>query len=128
MQMKKILGILLAFCFLMSVTAAAVSAAPGNSDFNKKDENKGDFNKKDREEKDRKDRDEKKRDDDRFKSGDREDKKIEKEVIAILKKIKTHNGIWKLLLIKNTKESHHDKDVWFTKEWKFVPFEDHDHR
>ena len=27
MQMKKILGILLAFCFLMSVTVAAVSAA-----------------------------------------------------------------------------------------------------
>ena len=31
MQIKKILGILLAVCFLMSVTAAAVSAAePGN--------------------------------------------------------------------------------------------------
>ena len=30
MQIKKILGILLAFCFLMSVTAAAVSAAPDN--------------------------------------------------------------------------------------------------
>ena len=28
MQMKKILGILLAVCFLMSVTAAAVSAEP----------------------------------------------------------------------------------------------------
>jgi len=28
MQMKKILGILLAICFLMSVTVAAVSAAP----------------------------------------------------------------------------------------------------
>jgi hypothetical protein len=28
MQMKKILGILLAVCFLMSVTVAAVSAAP----------------------------------------------------------------------------------------------------
>ena len=30
MQMKKVLGILLAVCFLMSVTAAAVSADPGN--------------------------------------------------------------------------------------------------
>ena len=30
MQMRKILGILLAFCFLMSVTAAAVSADPRN--------------------------------------------------------------------------------------------------
>jgi len=28
MQMKRILGILLALCFLMSVTAAAVSAGP----------------------------------------------------------------------------------------------------
>jgi Ulp1 family protease len=32
MQIKKILGILLAVCFLMSVTAAAVSAAPGPDD------------------------------------------------------------------------------------------------
>ncbi|MDR7664507.1 hypothetical protein RG963_01655 [Methanosarcina sp. Z-7115] len=31
LKMKKILGILLAFCFVMSVTAAAVSAAPFDS-------------------------------------------------------------------------------------------------
>jgi hypothetical protein len=30
MQMKKILGILLAVCFLMSVTVAAVSAEPSS--------------------------------------------------------------------------------------------------
>jgi hypothetical protein len=36
MQMKKILGILLAVCFLMSVTAAAVSADPGNKGGEKK--------------------------------------------------------------------------------------------
>jgi hypothetical protein len=39
MQMKKILGILLAVCFLMSVTAAAVSACPdGHKDCKEKHE------------------------------------------------------------------------------------------
>jgi Spy/CpxP family protein refolding chaperone len=32
MQMKKIIGILLALCFLMSVTAVAASARPGDHD------------------------------------------------------------------------------------------------
>jgi hypothetical protein len=40
MQMKKTLGILLAVCFLMSVTAAAVSAAPQK--FDKKEDKKFD--------------------------------------------------------------------------------------
>jgi|GEM_PF-1059389 len=40
---KKIFGILLALCFVLSVTAAAVSAAPGNGDFNQKDNHRGDF-------------------------------------------------------------------------------------
>lgn len=59
MHMKRILGILLALCFLMSVTAAAVSAEPvkigqkddknfGQKDdknFGQKDDHRGDFNK-----------------------------------------------------------------------------------
>jgi hypothetical protein len=51
MQMKRILGILLALCFLMSVTAAAVSAEPvklgGKEDkkIGDKNDQRGDFNK-----------------------------------------------------------------------------------
>jgi len=54
MQMKNILGILLAVCFVMSVTAAAVSADPytDHKDVNdhkdvKKDDHRSDFNQKD---------------------------------------------------------------------------------
>ncbi|WP_292388597.1 hypothetical protein, partial [Methanosarcina sp. UBA5] len=36
LKMKKILGILLAFCFVLSVTAAAASAAPDNNRYNDK--------------------------------------------------------------------------------------------
>jgi hypothetical protein len=101
MQMKRILGILLALCFLMSVTAAAVSAK--ELQFNGKKEEK--------------------------KFDDKDDKKIEKEVVKTLKVVKKYNGIWILQLIKFTEESHHHKKVWFTTEWKFIPFhEDHDHR
>ena len=32
LKMKKILGILLAVCFVLSVTVASVSAAPGDRD------------------------------------------------------------------------------------------------
>jgi hypothetical protein len=101
MQMKRILGILLALCFLMSVTAAAVSARP-DLKFGDKDDKK---------------------------FGDKDDKKIEKKVVRTLKVVKKDDGIWILQLIKVTEESHHDKKVWFTTEWKFIPFhEDHDHR
>jgi hypothetical protein len=91
--MKKILGILLAVCFLMSVTAAAVSA----------DGNRGDK-----------------------KIGDKNDKKIEKKVVGILKVVKTHNGVKKLELVKYTLKSHgHVIKVWFTKEWVVVKFNEH---
>jgi opacity protein-like surface antigen len=45
MQMKKILGVLLAVCFLMSVTAAAVSAVPENRIFDKYGFDQHGFNK-----------------------------------------------------------------------------------
>jgi hypothetical protein len=41
LKMKKILGILLAVCFLMSVTVAAVSAAPNYTDKNRYDNHDG---------------------------------------------------------------------------------------
>ena len=41
MKMNKIIGILLAVCFLMSVTAAAVSAAKENNNYGGKDNNYG---------------------------------------------------------------------------------------
>ena len=116
MQMKRILGILLALCFLMSVTAAAVSAGPVN-DFKKVDDNKGkpgdnkgkpgddknrfddkarkdrdDKARKDRDDKARKDRDDKKRNDDKFKS----------------------KGHWEIIKVKHIVWKHGQKHVYFT--------------
>jgi len=106
MQMKKILGILLAVCFLMSVTAAAVSADVNNNVGPNKGKG-GD------------------RDDNRFKNGDRHDKKIEKKVI-VLKVVKIRNGIKKLVLTKYTLKSHGRViKVWSTKEWVVVKFNEH---
>jgi|SRR5664280_1081048 Ni/Co efflux regulator RcnB len=112
MQMKKILGILLAVCFLMSVTAAAVSAGPV-AEFKKNDDGHGkkvddkkkddDKAKKDREDKARKDREDKARKD--------KDKKFNKgkwirghfETKVVKKFIgfgKHHKPIYKYKLIK----------------------------
>ena len=41
LKMKKILGILLAFCFVLSVTAAAASAAPNDGSNGYKANNDG---------------------------------------------------------------------------------------
>lgn len=144
--MKKILAMLLAVSFLMSVTVAAVSAAPGNGQWtgNNNDShngpgdnnngnhvNPGDNNKdkdeKDKRDKERKDKEEKdKRDKERK---DKDEKKIEKKVVKILKVVKKHNGIMKKELIKFTEKSHgHIKKVWFAIEWVFVPFHVEHHR
>jgi hypothetical protein len=104
MQMKKILGILLAVCFLMSVTAAAVSAEPGNIGGEKKF---GDKSEK--------------------KFGDRDDKKIEKKVIKTLKVVKTRDGLRILQLVKYTMKDHDHKKVWFATEWIFVSFHEQEH-
>ena len=99
MQMKRILGILLALCFLMSVTAAAVAAEPANKDvrkidqkvdLNKKDDKKGDFKKKD---------DDKKKNDDKFKP----------------------KGHWEIIKVKHVAWKHGHKFVWFTFVKVFVP-------
>jgi hypothetical protein len=193
MQMKRTIAVLLAVCFLMSVTVAAVSAgAPdnwngprGNStvDNNKGDNNKGDNNKGDsgnqvkptdnnkgdsgnqvkptdnnkgdkqngrdkngydkngrdkngydRNGRDKNGYDKNGRDKNgydrngRDKNGydKKDDKKIEKKVVRILKVVKTKNGIKKLDLIKNTLKSHGRViKVWFTQEWVVVKFNEH---
>src|SRR5664279_5316738 len=111
MQMKRILGILLALCFLMSVTAASVSAGAADQkvddhqkvndhqkvDDKKKEDDKArkdrdDKAKKDRDDKARKDRDDKKRHDDRFKP----------------------KGHWEIIKVKHVAWKHGHKFVWFT--------------
>jgi hypothetical protein len=98
--MKRILGILLALCFVLSVTAAAASAGPVGFDKDKKkdDGKKWDFGK----------------------------PKIEKKVIKTLKVVKVKGGVKILQLVKYTKKIHGHKDiVWFTKEWTFVKIQNH---
>jgi len=111
MQMKRILGILLALCFLMSVTAASVSAGAADqkvddhqkiNDHQKVDDKKKEDDKarkdrdnkarKDRDDKARKDRDDKKRHDDRFKP----------------------KGHWEIIKVKHVAWKHGHKFVWFT--------------
>jgi len=111
MQMKRILGILLALCFLMSVTAASVSAGAADQkvddhqkindhqkvDDKKKEDDKArkdrdDKARKDRDDKARKDRDDKKRHDDRFKP----------------------KGHWEIIKVKHVAWKHGHKFVWFT--------------
>ncbi len=109
MEMKKILGILLAVCFLMSVTAAAVSAGTSENKWNgnkdKKDDNKkDDRNKKDDE---KKWGDDKKKDDGK-KWGDDRHKKVEY-------KWKCHTE-YKRVLVKIIYK-HHGKPIKIYK-WK----------
>src|SRR5664280_997371 len=111
MQMKRILGILLALCFLMSVTAASVSAGAADQkvddhqkvndhqkvDGKKKEDDKArkdrdDKARKDRDDKARKNRDDKKRHDDRFKP----------------------KGHWEIIKVKHVAWKHGHKFVWFT--------------
>ena len=120
MQMKKIIGILLAVSFLMSVTAAAVSAGPiydnngrikdnGHDQIGEKEKAR-----KDKEEKDRKDREEKDRKDKEEKSRkDRDDKKRHDD------KFKP-KGHWKIIKVKHVAWKHGHKFVWFTFKKVFV--------
>jgi hypothetical protein len=139
MQMKRILGILLALCFLMSVTAAAVSAGPV-TDFKKVDDNKGkpgddnkgkpgddnkgkpgDDNKgkpgddKNRfDDKNRKDRDDKARKDRDDKARkDRDDKKRHDDRFK-------PKGHWEIIKVKHVAWKHGHKFVWFTVKKVFV--------
>jgi Ni/Co efflux regulator RcnB len=105
MEMKKILGILLAVCFLMSVTAAAVSAGNvdhtvGNNKDKDKDKDKKDYKKEDKKE-------DKKKDDGK-KWGDDRHKKVEF-------KWKCHTE-YKRVLVKIIYK-HHGKPIKIYK-WK----------
>src|SRR5664280_569447 len=97
MQMKRILGILLALCFLMSVTAASVSAGAADQkvdDHQKVNDHQKVDDKKKEDDKARKDRDDKAR-------KDRDDKA----------KTKGHGEIIK---VKHVAWKHGHKFVWFT--------------
>ena len=118
--MKKIIGILLAASFLMSVTAAAVSAGPiydNNGRIKDNDHDQiGEKEKarKDKEEKDRKDREETDRKDKEEKSRkDRDDKKRHDD------KFKP-KGHWKIIKVKHVAWKHGHKFVWFTFKKVFV--------
>ena len=136
MQMKKIIGILLAVSFLMSVTVAAVSAGPiydnngrikdnghdqiGEKEKARKDKeekdrkDKEERDRKDKEEKSRKDREDKDRKDKEEKSRkDRDDKKRHDD------KFKP-KGHWKIIKVKHVAWKHGHKFVWFTFKKVFV--------
>jgi hypothetical protein len=87
MQMKKILGILLALCFLMSVTAAAVSAEPNQKFISSKKTGDKSFGNKD---------------DNKF--GNKDDNKFGN---------KDRRGHWMFKKSRHNKDKHH-KFVWFT--------------
>jgi Ni/Co efflux regulator RcnB len=114
LKMKKIIAILLAVCFLVSITAASASAgspeqlkSPQKHDERHKSPQKYDERHK------------------KFEHHKKYDKpEVTKEVIKTLKKVRVNNGVWKLQLIKYTKKTHHHKEVWFEKKWKFVSYYD----
>jgi len=99
MEMKKILGILLAVCFLMSVTAAAVSAGVPDAKYNGNKDKKDDK------------KDDKKKDDGK-KWGDDRNKKVEF-------KWKCHTE-YKRVLVKIIYK-HHGKPIKILKYVKKVP-------
>ena len=119
MQMKRILGILLALCFLMSVTAASVSAGAADqkvddhqkvNDHQKVDDKKKEDDKarKDRDDKARKDRDDKTRKDRDDKARkDRDDKKRHDDRFK-------PKGHWEIIKVKHVAWKHGHKFVWFT--------------
>ncbi len=108
LKIKKIIAILLAVCFLVSITAAAASA--GSDEHHKKPEEHKKFepHKKPEEHK-------------KFESHKKpEEPEVTKEVVATLKKVEVDGGVLELQLIKYTKETHHNTEVWLEKKWKFV--------
>jgi Ni/Co efflux regulator RcnB len=94
MQMKRILGILLALCFLMSVTAAAVSAGAAPA-YDKGKISENGHNQID--EKDKKDKDQ--RDKDKFKQ----------------------SGHWEIIKVKHVEWKHGEKHVYFTFKKVWIP-------
>jgi hypothetical protein len=98
MQIKKILGVLLAFCFLMSVTAAAVSAEPVNPVIK---ENKNIGQKDDRKIGDKDDRD-------KMKRGHFEKGHFEWKLVKEFKKIRGHFVVVKVW-----------KKIWIAPHWVF---------
>jgi hypothetical protein len=105
MQMKRILGILLALCFLMSVTVAAVSAEPMNRDDNKdkkmdKDDNKDK----------RMDKDDNK--DKRMDKDDNKDKRMDKDDNKKFD-MKHTKGHWMFKKTRHDKDKNH-RFIWFT--------------
>ncbi len=106
MKMKKILGILLALCFVLSVTAAAVSAAPqyGNKDkYGDKDKYGG---------KDKYDGKDKYNDKNKY-----NDKKYDNHYG---KKKHFMKGHWGYKKVKHNKDKKH-KSFWFSNERYWIP-------
>jgi hypothetical protein len=116
LQMKKIIAILLAVCFLVSITAASVSA--GSYEHGAKDRHED------------KDKDHKKfeppKKHEKPEVTEEDEEEVTKEVVATLKEVEVDGGVWELHLIKCTKETHHNEKVWFEKKWEFVSDDDDD--
>ena len=121
LKMKKIIAILLAVCFLVSITAASASAGSHEQHKSpqKHDERHKPPQKHDERHKPPQKHDERHKKFEHPKKYDKPD--VTEEVIKTLEKVKVHNGVWKLQLIKYIKKTHHNKEIWFEKEWKFVP-------
>ena len=99
--MKRILGILLALCFLMSVTVAAAGAEPWQKE-GKKDKDKKDKDERDKRDKDKRDKDERDKRDKDKKDKDKkdEDKKEGRELPYTPRSGTEHFGHWKLDVTK----------------------------
>ncbi len=119
LKMKKVIAILLAVCFLVSITAASASASFDNQNKfgpHKKSEEHKKFEPHKKPEEHKKFEPYKKH----------EESEVTKEVVATLKEIEVDDGVWELHLIKYTKETHHNTEVWFEKKWEFVSDDDDD--
>ncbi len=108
-KMKKIIAILLAVCFLVSITAASVSAS--SEEHHKKPEGhykKFEHNKKH----------------EKPEVTEEDEEEVTEEVVETFKEVEAENGVWKFQLIKYTKETPHGEKVWFKTKWKFVEDDD----
>ena len=104
LKMKKILGILLAFCFVMSVTAAAVSAAPfdGKNVYNNHNDGKKIYDNHDGKKKYDNHNDKKKY--------DNHDGKKKYQM----------KGHWGYKKVKHNKDKHH-KSFWYSNDRYWIP-------
>ncbi len=114
LRMKKIIAILLAVCFLVSITAAAASAGPGEKGARDRheDKDKDHFKKFEHPKKNEKE------------VNEEDEEEVNEEVVETLKEIEAEDGSWDLQLIKYTKETHHGQIVWFKTKWTFVSDDD----